>query len=785
KKAAEKPEHLPSFEWKLGARLPVWIGGIALAFAGFYLVKYSIDLGILTPAIRVVLGFLFGLGLLGAAQWVHAKKDMTDGSRISQALAGAGVAVLYGCFYAATSLYNLVPDALGFLGMAAVTGGAVVLSVRHGMPVALMAMAGGFATPALFSTDKPSALVLFGYLYLLVTGLLYVVRKMGWWRLSGAVITAAFAWVCLWGFGSVFGPGDAVIASAFVVAVALTVLWFTGVMRPVEKVESDSVPAQSKTLVPFVTMGVALVLTLFLTHQANFGFIEWALFWLLSVAGMATAHFNQRVFGYMPLIGTAVTGLMLFTCPAEPVTFGIAALAFGVLHAGGGFLLQRKSALPVLWAVPVVASSLGYFVIAYMRLSGLAYMPWMWGGGAMVLAVLATSAALDVYRRMPETHVDYQKALSLYAGAATAFISTAFAIVLSREFLPLALCGELAALAWIYRRNALPAILRVMTVLLVAAGVLMFERFLLGAEVLFSLLFEAEIPSMRTVARTAPFAHLALPAAVLFAAIYLMAGRERTKTLQAMEVMASLLGGFAAYFMMQDILYPDNKPVLENAEFMIRGIKTSVVFLVSVGVLWAGRVRGKKVLYRAGIALAGVAIYRMVAFDMVVFNPLWSREVVTGWPVINAMLVNYALPLLPLYWLKTVAEQDGFAKSVRLCRATMFAALFLLLTLNIRHVFHGELLHKGVTPHLEIYIYSAAWIVYGFGLLFFGALRHNKPARVAALAIITLTVGKVFLYDAGELEGLYRVFSFFGLGVSLLGLSWFYNRFVVPKEQAA
>ena len=46
-------------------------------------------------------------------------------------------------------------------------------------------------------------------------------------------------------------------------------------------------------------------------------------------------------------------------------------------------------------------------------------------------------------------------------------------------------------------------------------------------------------------------------------------------------------------------------------------------------------------------------------------------------------------------------------------------------------------------------------------------------------------VAKVFLYDASALTGLLRVFSFFGLGLSLLSLSWFYTRFVfVPETRA-
>ncbi len=47
-----------------------------------------------------------------------------------------------------------------------------------------------------------------------------------------------------------------------------------------------------------------------------------------------------------------------------------------------------------------------------------------------------------------------------------------------------------------------------------------------------------------------------------------------------------------------------------------------------------------------------------------------------------------------------------------------------------------------------------------------------------------LTAGKVFLYDASQLTGLMRVLSFLGLGLSLLGIGWFYTRFVFGGEPA-
>jgi uncharacterized membrane protein len=45
----------------------VWLGGVALAMGGAFLVKLSIDYGLLTPAVRVALGVLFGLALWAGA----------------------------------------------------------------------------------------------------------------------------------------------------------------------------------------------------------------------------------------------------------------------------------------------------------------------------------------------------------------------------------------------------------------------------------------------------------------------------------------------------------------------------------------------------------------------------------------------------------------------------------------------------------------------------------------------------------------------------------------------
>jgi uncharacterized membrane protein len=86
---------------------------------------------------------------------------------------------------------------------------------------------------------------------------------------------------------------------------------------------------------------------------------------------------------------------------------------------------------------------------------------------------------------------------------------------------------------------------------------------------------------------------------------------------------------------------------------------------------------------------------------------------------------------------------------------------------------------------------SLGWAVYGLVLLGIGMARSIGALRWLSLVILMLTIGKVFLHDLGELRDLYRVLSLLGLAVSLMLVSFLYQRFVfrsspkapVPPEQ--
>jgi uncharacterized membrane protein len=75
---------------------------------------------------------------------------------------------------------------------------------------------------------------------------------------------------------------------------------------------------------------------------------------------------------------------------------------------------------------------------------------------------------------------------------------------------------------------------------------------------------------------------------------------------------------------------------------------------------------------------------------------------------------------------------------------------------------------------------SALWSLVGLTGLIIG-LRTRLPAlRSAALALLLITVAKVFLYDLSTLTSIYRVISFIVLGLLLLAGAFAYQRLRPP-----
>lgn len=76
----------------------------------------------------------------------------------------------------------------------------------------------------------------------------------------------------------------------------------------------------------------------------------------------------------------------------------------------------------------------------------------------------------------------------------------------------------------------------------------------------------------------------------------------------------------------------------------------------------------------------------------------------------------------------------------------------------------------------EQFTYSAWAMLFGAVLLAAGFWKKSAFLRWQALALLTLSIAKVFLVDIRQLSQGYRILSFLGLGVLLLAVSFAYQR---------
>jgi uncharacterized membrane protein len=129
--------------------------------------------------------------------------------------------------------------------------------------------------------------------------------------------------------------------------------------------------------------------------------------------------------------------------------------------------------------------------------------------------------------------------------------------------------------------------------------------------------------------------------------------------------------------------------------------------------------------------------------------------------------------------------RDGLPRLSTLLAAAGVVLLFLVLNIEIADFYAtGPTITFNFTATLaQDLSYTLGWAIFAVALLASGIALANRPARVAAIALLTVTVLKAFLHDLGRLGGLYRVGSFVGLAVCLALVALVLQRFVLtPKE---
>ncbi len=342
------------FEDIFGRRLPIWGGGFALAIAGIFLVRFSIEAGLLTPSVRVGMSFLFGLALLAGAEAAFRLEHLLRDPRVRQSLAGAGLATLYGAFYLAGTAYGLIGAGAAFVGLAIVTAVAIALSFRFGLPSAIIGLVGGFAAPLLVDSDSANVPLLSFYLALITGGLAWSGQVQGRNWLGYAALAAGLGWGALMMFAGVSSSSDFAALGIYLIILGsvLPALLHTD--------EGPSLPKLAAGAIATLQMAV-------LVSDAGFAPLTWGLYLLIGAAlsGLGWRYPALRL-GALIAAGLGLWLLLIWPDPGAQ-SFLVIAVVLTLIFAGVPLALQAAGRAKLLDTSQLSAVSLVMGIIIYVQ----------------------------------------------------------------------------------------------------------------------------------------------------------------------------------------------------------------------------------------------------------------------------------------------------------------------------------------------------------------------------------------------------------------------------------
>jgi uncharacterized membrane protein len=401
---AEKPAQREaasplSLEQFLGAKLFAWLGGVALFLGVVFFVKYAFDHNLISPALRIAIGFVMGASLVGAGLKLHVSERYRV---LAQTLAATGVLVLYGVTFAAHRLYQIPifdSSITTFAMMSLITALAFWMAVKmDAQVVAALGMLGGFLTPPICSTEQDNAFGLFSFVALLDLGVLAVALRKRWFHHVpfAAVGTALMqsAWCGDFFFGEHYDVGA---KTWVVIAVFAGFAWlFSACAAWCRRRTNDAVAVTWSALGLCAVAWIAAFSLLCVAAVAERMIVLYAFVFLVNGAVAWNVWQDKRfaiiagLSGLATFVHIAIWTVAYLKEDTLPHALGLYVL-FGIAHTAFAVQMQRKQSTSIgaAW-MPVVA-----LLLAMLPLITLRSVPFIvWPAMLLINALVLTAAIL-------------------------------------------------------------------------------------------------------------------------------------------------------------------------------------------------------------------------------------------------------------------------------------------------------------------------------------------------------------------------------------------------------
>lgn len=788
------PPPAPDMEQTLASRWFVWIGGIAIAIGGLLFVKYAYDNGLISPTLQIVLGLIVGLVLVGAGEMVRRRASSgmpADTNYVPAALSAAGLATIFASIYAAYALYGLVPPMVAFFGLAATGLAAMGLSRWQGPLIAALGLIGSYVTPALIPSDNPNAWGFFPYLLVILVASFATLRGRNWWWLGYAAVAGAGLWTALWITGT-FEPADVWPVGLF--AHLLGLVAFYAIKGPSILSEESGSFVDPKTITQPLVIGLfglavecgllALLvdatahgnIALFMIAAAVLGLI--AIAWIkdgiavLAPLGgllmfLALMVWNEAAFHAETL---DENGIWTWSNAISPETerFLRWLLASGAVLTlvGCAGVLKRPSAPQ--WGVLGGASAVLFIAGAWGRADFLlADSTWAMIAIALAAVLLATAAAAS--------RNAFDAPLDIGAGLLAAASAILLVFAAGRFFDRVTLTLVIAALGFAYAALTFALRARLLGPISAALASLSALRLFVSRE-----LWNDD----RTLAWGQHWVlyGYGVPAILSYAASRVLHRTGHPRSAVALEGIS--LGLAMSLIALELRVLIAGNVIYEQPQFLEMAAHLATWFAAAYGLMHRQRMFSSLIATWGARVLLAMAVLGTVFVSLIALNPVITGDAMPGNMVFNALLLAYLVPALMLALAAVRLDVIGWQRLRSGALGLSLLLAFAYVTMETKRVFQGHLMVPVSLTVAEAYAYSAVWLVFALALFVAGIRLGKQYVRLAGLGVMALVVLKVFVADMSNLEGLYRIASFVGLGLCLVGIGWLYQRFVQPPKPA-
>ena len=762
------------------------VSAASLALAGVFFVQYGIEKGLLPPELRVLAGVAFGLCLVAVGELLRRRggdEGDTTTAYLPSVFAGAGLVSVFAAVLAARQMYGLIGPQTAFAGHLVTAALAVGLGWFYGPLLVAVGLLGAAAAPFIVAGGSDPAAWLYGYFALIAAVGLAVdaVRRWAWVSALALVLGYGGGWLMLQGGAGVAGW----VACLLVLAVlAVSLPFFT--LLPRHDAPSVVQAARANTrpgVAVMLAAGAALASTVGLVLLAGAapaeamlvlgGLLALALGYLLwaeKADGLADLGFvpalglllalMQQGLAHLPLQQEFAAAAVRGPEVAAPITISLL-LGMAVLISAA-FALRSWQAGPWALAYGLAAVLVAPVAAAILELCW-APSPVI-GAYTWALQVIALAAAMvALAQHYARLDGDDKRRLAYATLSALSLIALALFLLTTKTGLTLALAVLALVAAGLDRRFKLPE----MGIFLQIAAAVLGYRLLADPGIDWAMM--------------APLGQVILAfagvIAALIAALWLLAPLDRVLPKGVLESAAAGLAAILANILIIRWLLPSDAPVDVETHWSasLNALPWLVLMLMQI---YRARLGGVLRRLRQAIALlAGLTAGAALAAAVGPFNPLLgyapedTAMLVRGPLGIDTLALAYAVPGLIL--LLAAGKMPGVSRRLRWGFVATGAGLVALyLGLEIRRFWQGDWLGIPGVVQGELYSYTVALMLLGAGLLYQAIARRSNLLRRFAMAVIALTIAKVFLLDAAGLTGLTRVVSFLGLGLSLAGLAW-------------